>query len=784
MHNDNSPESYFDPQRKRVLMVWWKKFPSIKRMSNPYLKLAGVRFDPITRKKRGGRGDYGINKCAQKMSLFDLETKQDVLIGLPKDTCSDQFKWSADGAHFAFQNTTDSQVNLWTYNVSKNKLKQLKKIRINTILSNGFRWMPDQKHLLVKMVPKSNTETFSTQNSPIAPTILVADGNKGKSSTYETRDVLKNPKDEDMFEYYGTSQLGVVNIKSGKLRLIGAPSVFSSLSVSPNGQFILTKAIERPYSYVTTYVNFAQSINIYDQKSNTYHVTRLTKAERIPIRGVRQGPRRFRWAPTQKPTLLYTEALDKGDLQIKVSHRDQINTLSFPFELKSSKKLTKTKQRSWGFDWTDNPNLSFLWEYNQNKQWIDIYKINIQDPAKKELMWSRSSREKYNHPGRFVKEIQPNGWRFIKTEGDFIFFKGSGATKDGNRPFLDKFNINTKETNRLFRSNKNELEYFYRFYPDNTQKFYTWHQSRTSVPNIKLRTLTNPVSSIQEGESAFESNLSVVTSIKDTAPQIRDIKTQLIRYKRKDNLDLSMKLFLPPGYQEGDKVPTVLISYPVDFASRESAGQVSTSPNTFLRLRGIKLLLLSGYAIADATFPIVGDPLKAYDTYIEQLIDNAQAAVDILLKKGITTKNQIGVTGHSHGGLMTANLIAHTNLFRAGMANAGSYNKTFTPFGFQNERRTVWENLDGYIRASPFFMAHKMKAPLLIMHGLDDANPGTTPLQSRKLFEAIRGNGGISKLVLFPHEPHWFSAKESNEHFAYEQLKWFDKYLKGPSSPE
>jgi dipeptidyl aminopeptidase/acylaminoacyl peptidase len=260
---------------------------------------------------------------------------------------------------------------------------------------------------------------------------------------------------------------------------------------------------------------------------------------------------------------------------------------------------------------------------------------------------------------------------------------------------------------------------------------------------------------------------------------VRAIKKRLVKYKRKDGTDLSFTLYTPPDYKEGEKRPAILYAYPLDYASAKTAGQVSGSEQTFTKIRDYRLLLLSGYVIIDnAAFPIVGDPKKAYDTYTEQLVDDAKAAIDKAVSLGVVDRDRVGVTGHSHGALMTVNLLAHTKFFRAGVATSGSYNKTLTPFGFQNERRSVWKAPDVYRKVSPFFFADKLKTPLLIMHGAEDANPGTTPLQSVKLYEAVRGNGGIVRLVMLPHEPHWYSAMESNEQLAYEELRWFDTYVK------
>jgi dipeptidyl aminopeptidase/acylaminoacyl peptidase len=406
------------------------------------------------------------------------------------------------------------------------------------------------------------------------------------------------------------------------------------------------------------------------------------------------------------------------------------------------------------------------------------------DDAKnsRRLIWDMSSDEKYADPGRPVRRQLANGFPVVRVDGDTIYLSGAGSSPDGDRPFLDKFNLKTQQAERLFRSSKTSYEQFIGFAGNDTGRLLTWYQSVSETPNAIVRTLgANAASGPQAaaGEPAYASESRALTHLTDPTPQVRQIQKRLVKYKRADGIELSFTLYTPPGYKEGTRVPTILNAYPMDYADASKAGQTTGSQATFTRLRQYRLLLLSGYAIIDsAAFPIVGDPRKAYDTYTEQLVANAKAAVDEAVRLGVTDPDRVGVTGHSHGALMTANLLAHSTLFRAGAATSGSYNKSLTPFGFQNERRSVWEAPDVYTKASTFFYADKLKTPLLIVHGGDDANPGTTPLQSVKLYEALRGNGGVTRLVMLPHEPHWYAARESNEQLVYEMLRWFDKYVK------
>jgi dipeptidyl aminopeptidase/acylaminoacyl peptidase len=371
-----------------------------------------------------------------------------------------------------------------------------------------------------------------------------------------------------------------------------------------------------------------------------------------------------------------------------------------------------------------------------------------------------------------------NGALVLRENGGSIFLSGVGSSPEGDRPFLDRMSLDTLKTERLFRSSKTAYEQFLGFTGDSDARFLTWHQSVMDPPNAFVRTLGTALEA-SPGEPAFASESVALTHVVDPTPELRQIKKRLVKYKRADGLDLSFTLYTPPGYKEGMRVPTILYAYPRDFAQASTAAQTTGSEQTFTQLYEYRLLLLAGYAILDnASFPVVGDPKKAYDTFLEQLLADAKAAVDEAVRQGVADADRIGVTGHSHGALMTVDLVAHSDLFRAGVATSGSYNKTLTPFGFQNERRSVWEAPEVYLAVSPFFVADKIKTPLLLIHGADDANPGTTPLQSEKLYEAIRGNGGTTRLVFLPNEPHWYTALQSQEQLLYEMVRWFDKYVK------
>jgi dipeptidyl aminopeptidase/acylaminoacyl peptidase len=435
--------------------------------------------------------------------------------------------------------------------------------------------------------------------------------------------------------------------------------------------------------------------NIADPARIARHtVASLPLADRVPIHGVPLGPRQFSWRPTDPATLVWAEALDGGDWSVKVPHRDRILIQKAPFQ-EAPTELFQTEQRYAGIAWGARPDLALLYEEDDNRHWWRSFIVNPNNPSQApRLLWDLSSDEQYADPGNPVWRTLPNGARVLWQEGDSMFLAGNGASPAGERPFLDRLDLRTLKTQRLFRSEKTAYERFVAFTGTDAKRLLTWHQSPIDPPSAGLRTLGSAITSAP-GEAAFASQRVALTHPVDPAPEIRKIRKRLVTYKRADGMDLSFTLYTPPGYQEGTRVPTILYAYPQDYADPSKAGQVTGSQYTFTRLKNYRLLLLAGYALIDnASFPIVGDPKKAYDTYMEQLVADAKAAVDKAVELGVADPDRIGVTGHSHGALMTANLLAHSDLFRAGVATSGSYNKTLTPFGFQNERRSVWEAPD------------------------------------------------------------------------------------------
>jgi len=776
------PVPVASPAKDKMLLVVWQLYPSIARVATPYLRLAGVRVEPKNHSKHDTPGGYGITNCATSFDLVTIPSGVPVHVALPASSCAQEPVWAADGKKFAFANNAADSVELWIGDAATGAVHRVDGVRLNPMFGAEMQWMPDHKALLLKLVPEGMGGPPPEPVVPIGPSIQETGGQTGQSSTYENRDTLGNKHDEDLFDYYAASQLALVDAGTGAITPVGKAANYDEVSAAPDGQHILVSAIHKPYSYVTTYDRFPREVEVWDISERgaitTHTIASLPLADRVPIRGVPMGPREFEWRPTDPATLVWAEALDKGDWNVNVPKRDKIMLQKAPFT-SPAVEIVQSEQRYAGIDWSERPSVAFVEEYDNNKHMRHTLIVDFDDPRQTpRQIWDLSSDERYADPGTPVTKRLPNGFQVMRQDGDSIYLSGVGSSPDGDRPFLDRFDVKTLTYERLFRSDKTSYDLFLSFTGPDTRKFLTWEQSPMEPPNAYERTLGKRIDA-PIGEAMFASTRVEITHIPDPSPEVRAIKKRLVKYKRADGLDLSFTLYTPPDYKEGTRLPTILYAYPEDYADPSKAGQVTGSEERFTQLFQYRLLLLAGYAIIDnASFPIVGDPKKAYDTYTEQLVADAKAAVDEAVRLGVADPNRIGVTGHSHGALMTVNLVAHSDLFRAGVATSGSYNKTLTPFGFQNERRSVWEAPDVYMKVSPFFYADKIKTPLLIVHGGEDANPGTIPLQSVRLYEAIRGNGGTARLVILPQEPHWYAAMESNEQLIYEMLRWFDKYVK------
>ena len=757
-----TPGASISPTRDNMLLTKALRYPPLADLAQPMLRLAGRRINPASNSPHSFQYSVGL-------SLKRITDGSEIQIQVPPGAKITGIEWSDDGKHFAFLNTTPNRVELWVGDAATGKIHNVKNVQINSVLGNPVTWMPDNRTLLVQLVPSSRGAAPALPPVPPEPNTQESSGRPGPVRTYE--DLLRSPHDENLFEFYATSQLALVDSMSGKTTSFGQTGIFQSIDPAPDGRHLLITRAHRPFSYLFPDSAFPKEVEIWDTKGKLiYKVASLPLADQVPIGGVITGPRSYRWRPTEPATLVWLKALDNGDPKKKVPHRDSVLLLKAPFTAQPV-ELFKTEQRATGGLFSEK-GWMFVSDVDRDTRVVRTFLVdpdNPQTPAK--LIWSRNQQDRYNDPGTPVTRSL-KGQRAILQNRDWIFLSGNGASPEGDRPFLDGFNLQTLKSQRLFRSDANSYETFVALLSDDGTQFITRRETPTDAPNYFVRF---------SGDGATAMAPRALTNFPDPMPQLRGIKKQLVTYKRADGVQCSFTLYLPPGYKEGTRLPTVVWAYPLEFNDANTAGQITGSTQRATSITGPSHLffLLEGYAILDsATMPVIGTPETVNNTYVEQVVMSAKAAIDKAVEMGVTDPDRVGVGGHSYGAFMTANLLAHSDLFRAGIARSGAYNRTLTPFGFQSERRTIWEAPELYLKVSPFMVAQKVNEPMLMIHGEADDNTGTFPIQSERMYQALKGHGATVRLVMLPHEAHGYVGRESIEHVLYEMIGWFDKYVK------
>jgi dipeptidyl aminopeptidase/acylaminoacyl peptidase len=765
-----TPGVSVSPDNAWLLLMYRPGLPPIEEVAQPELRIAGLRINPRT--NGPSRGNY---YNALSLKKFPDGAEQPIT-GLPEDPQISNVGWAPDGRTIAFTLTFADHLELWVAQLNNCTARRLSALPINDAYGNCYEWFSDSQTLLIFTIVAGRGPVATEPLAPAGPVIQENLGRKTPAQTYQ--DLLKNAYDEAVFEYYATSQLALLTLE-GKLTPLGNPGIISAES-SPDGKYILVERIHRPFSYSVPYHRFPHTIEVWDQTGNiAYTVAEVPLADNIPITfgSVRTGRRDVSWRADAPATLCWVEALDGGDAGVEADERDRVFMLPAPFAGEPAALITlKTRYSNilWGND--DLALVTESWWKTRN------YKITAFAPgspaAEPMVLIDQSWEDRYNDPGTpLLRPTEWGTWVLLTADnGNTLFLSGDGASPEGDRPFLDGYNLQTHETTRLFHSEAPSYERPVRLIDVDNRKLLTSRESVSEPPNYYLRELN-------------QNQSTAVTSFPHPTPQLAQVQKELIRYKRADSVDLTATLYLPAGYSPADgPLPMLMWAYPQEYKDADFAGQVTDSPYRFVRISAHSPLfwLVHGYAILDdPTMPIIGEgEEEPNDSYVKQLVASAQAAVDEVVRRGVADPDKIAVGGHSYGAFMAANLLAHSDLFRLGIARSGAYNRSLTPFGFQSEERTFWEAPEVYFAMSPFMHADKINEPILLIHGEADNNSGTFPLQSERFYGALKGLGATARLVLLPHESHGYRARESVMHILYEMTDWLDRYVKNAGPRE
>ncbi len=761
-----TPSVRMSPDDRWMLLLESPSLPPIADLAARELRLAGTRIAPQT----NGRSRRNPYTGARFMRLADRH--EVVVTGLPADPKLEDVEWSPDSKWIAFTHTTDDGIELWVAEVASGQARRLTGPVLNTVLAGGPVWAADSWTVWVTMVPEGRGAEPPARRVPVGPTIQQNVDKTAPARTYQ--DLLENAHDEALFEHYATAQLARVTV-DGTITPVSEPGVIGSFSPSPDGRYILVERTHRPFSYLVPWYRFPNRIEVLDTNGYpVYLVADLPLQEEVPVPfgSVPTGPRSVSWRADAPATLSWVEALDGGDAGKPAEERDRVFVHAAPFANAPTPVITLGYRYGgimWGADDLALVTESW-WRTRQARVWR-IRPANLNRAP--ELVFERSYEDRYGDPGTPVMRLNARGRYVLRTadRGSTLFLRGQGASPEGDRPFLDRFDLRTKQAQRLFRSEGPVYEYPLDVLDDQGRTILTSRESQEQPPNYFIRDLRRR-------------SVNQLTFFPNPTPQLEGMQKELIQYRRADGVMLSGTLYLPPGYDAGRDGPLPLFvwAYPREFKDADAAAQVVGSPYRFTRLGGwsTPIWVALGYAVLDgATMPIVGEgDAEPNDTYVQQLVASAEAAAAEVERRGIAERGRMGIGGHSYGAFMTANVLTHSDVFSAGIARSGAYNRSLTPFGFQAEERTFWEAPEVYFRMSPFMHAEKVNEPILLIHGEADNNSGTFPIQSERYYHALKGLGKTARLVMLPHESHGYRARESILHMLWEMQEWLERYVK------
>lgn len=774
------------PDRAMLLIEQPASFPTIADVAQPRLRLAGLRFNPAASAPAGSGDSYNVGLKLQMIAGGEAKA----VAGLPAKLKATNAIWSPDSKHIAFVQRVDAGavggagLQLWTIDVGSAQAHRVGTVKVNGVLGAPCAWLPDSAGLLCRVVPVRGAAP-KLSDVPAGPNVEENLGKATPAPTYE--DMLKTAQDEDQFEYYATSQLAIVPL-TGPAKMLPVKGLIDAARPSPDGKYALVDVIHRPFSFTVPYERFPRQTKIVALKGGPEKdLFDRPLVDNLPISrdAVEPGPREYQWRSDVPATVVWVEAADGGIPNAKAAVTDRIMALPAPFEGKGTAIFEASMRVSRGgfggargIEW-GNDHLAIVTESRFSDRKTMMVAFDPSTPGKTTTLYAGSSQERYKNPGRPMTAMNANGHMVLQLtrDGSGIYFVSQGATPTGDMPFVATMPASGGAEKILFRSDSTYYSEPVALLANDS--LLVRRENAATAPNY-FATVLNAA-----GDSR---GFQEITHFASPYAGIKMPTKQMLKYKRNDGVDLTATLWVPAGYDKSQgPLPTLMEAYPAEFKTRSAASQVAGSPNRFPRINWGSAVYFAqtGYAVLEnATIPIIGEgDAQPNDTYVEQLVAGAKAAVDYGVSLGVVDPKRVAVMGHSYGAFMTANLLAHTDIFRAGIARSGAYNRSLTPYGFQNEERTYWQDPKVYFEMSPFSYADKIKTPLLMIHGEADDNTGTYPIQSERFYAALKGQGATVRLVFLPLEAHHYIAHESLQHMLWEMNRWLDTYVKPIVSP-
>ena len=758
------PAIRLSPDKAWVLMSYRPTYKSLEELGQEELRLAGLR---INAKTRISSTETYFNNLRLKSVANGQEYD---VIGLPSDALITNVEFSGDGKFIAFTHTNDSGVSLWIIETKTQQAKQLTGYDLNAVINAPYQWLRKSNQLLISKSPSDRPSlTDHSKDLPSGPVVSTSEGKVSQLRTYQ--DLLQNPQDEKDFESLASAELYWLDV-DGKQTKFLEKGMYTQASISPDGKYVLVSNLKKPFSYVVSYRSFPQETKVYDIQGTLIQTVNETPLIEIQPKGfssTRTGKRNLSWRADKASTLFFVEALDGGDANKAAEFRDELFTWEYPFNGKPQ-SLTKVKDRFSGIIW-GNDSYALV-----SSQWYDTRntKTYVLNPnsGKTQVIVDRNNQDVYSDPGQVFRDKSDFGTYTMFINNNKTYWVGQGFTKEGEFPFIDELDLVSLKKKRLYTAKSTDLqERIAQLVDIKKGEILISLQSSSQYPNYYTK-------NIKSGKQ------KAITNLVNPFQALSTVEKQVLNYKRNDGVELSGTLYLPAGYDKSkkEKLPLLIWAYPREYKDKATAGQSTANPKefTFPSYGSFIYWVTKGYAVLDnAAFPIVGEGKEEpNDTFIPQLVANAEAAINAVDALGYIDRKKVAVGGHSYGAFMTAHLLSNSNLFAAGIARSGAYNRTLTPFGFQSEQRNFWDDQQLYIKMSPFMSADKMKTPMLLIHGAADNNPGTFTMQTERYFQALKNLGAPVRMVILPRESHGYAAKENILHLLWEQDQFLEKYLK------
>jgi dipeptidyl aminopeptidase/acylaminoacyl peptidase len=752
------------PDGARMLLTDQSSLIPIATLAEPVEKLAGLEILPGLRANRAA-----IKVAPSGFSIVTLATAAKVRAQLPADARIGGLRWSPTSDRIACGVFAAGGSDLWIIDAATGAAHRVDGVKLNAVMGGGFDWMPDGRSLVCATVP-GGAEMAPTSRIPSGPQVRVGAGRPTPQRT--ARDVLRTREDQERFAGYVRSQLIRVPVDGSAPTPIGEPGLYADRTPSPDGAYL---EVERFTGTPTgfPFFLFPRAIEVWRiDGSMVAKVGDVPLNDRSAISSVASlGPRDVAWSPDAHALWFFSWQDTPGadpmkaikDTTLAQPGTDRLMRLDAPFTGAPVQVATSDFQMQ-SMGWTAGGAKVLIGDEYAPRRRQRLWWIDPAHPAQKTTLISRSTEGVYDDPGRpLTMPGRPTPQYWTSADGKAIYFAGDGFRPDGQRPFLDRMDLATARATRLYQSDADHLEPAMALLSADAKRFITLRQSNREPPNYYLR-----AAGAKLGRK--------LSDYADPAPALTASQRFQFKFMRADSVWLNAEAVLPADWKPGTRLPTIFWVYPNDYRSAAAASQNRRSPNRFPSQSPLnpEVLVTQGYAVVYPDIAVVG----TNDQYVKEIGLSASAAIDECVRRGFCDRERVGVGGHSYGAFSTANLLAHTDLFRAGTASDGAYNRTLTPFTFQAEERTLWEARDTYLQMSPFLYAQQIKSPLLLLHNMDDTNVGTNPIQSQRMFEALNGLGKTTALIEYPYEDHGPTGRESVLDYWARLIDWFDRYVK------